>query len=284
MSHLNATRKGWQNEHLGLFILSKFAFCANPVTVSDDLGSDFFCCLFETRTEKGIEVALPLNSFAIQLKSSPKPFDVSNKIEYLSRLEIPFFVGVVKRLKLSIYSGEYLPLFFSEKGNPRKLHMQLVNRGRLSLSQRYSEFAPGKFRLRCPRVVTVRASTSKVEIKKVVRNLNELCARIHGNIATRRTDEHVYAIPGKAAYLIMAGPGSAKVFRRNFYWRLAEVFYNFVWLIERQPKRFDPHEAEIYIGLFKTLRIYGAEMPRVTVKRYRQLVALMRSWNRSQRK
>lgn len=274
MPHLNATRKGWQNEHLGLFILSQFAFCASPVTISDDLGSDFFCCLFQTSMSRGTEVVRPLNSFAIQLKSGAKSFDASDKIGYLSELEIPFFVGVVKQMTLTIYSGEYLPLFFSQVGLPDKLRLQPVNRQMVSLSRYYERFGSGKFRLLCPYVATIKARSSKIDIKKVVRGLRTLCTRIHGNIATRRTEEHVYSIPGRHPYLIMAGPGSVKVFRNNFYLRLAEVFYNFVWLLENRLQGFDIDEARIYVHLFRAIRNYGAVMPQITIKRYLQFIAM----------
>lgn len=272
MSHLNATRKGWQNEHLGLFILSQLAFCASPVTISDDLGSDLFCCLFRTSTEGGKEVVRPLNSFAIQLKSGAKSLDASNKVGYLRELEIPFFIGVVERLGMTIYSGEYLPLFFSKAEPPRKLRLKPVNR-RVSASHFFESFGPRKFRVLCPRVLTLEARASKAAINKAARRLHELCRRIHGNIATRRTEEHVYSIESRRPYLIMAGPGSARVFRDNLYLRLAEAFYNFAWLLKNRPKSFRPAEAQIYIDFFHGLGKCRARMPRITKKMYRVFVA-----------
>lgn len=52
MSYLASFRKGWESENLARFILSRFAFVAHPSTVSDDIGSDFFCTLFEVKREK----------------------------------------------------------------------------------------------------------------------------------------------------------------------------------------------------------------------------------------
>ncbi len=273
MPHLNATRKGWQNEHLGLFILSKFAFCASPVTVSDDLGSDFFCCLFEIRKLRETEVVLPLSSFAIQIKSTPKPFDVTDKIGYLSELEVPFFVGVVERstLTLSIYSGEYLPLMFSEKGLPRKLRIKLVNRS-VSLSRYNERFGRKRFRILFPRVATISAGAPEADIQKVVQVLQALCRRVQSNIATRRTEEHVYSIPGRHPTYVMAGPGSVKVFRDNFYKRLAEAFYNFDWLRKYQPRRFDLGEVQIYDAFMRKLKNYGVKMPALVKKRHRALI------------
>jgi hypothetical protein len=269
MPHLNATRKGWQNEHLGLFILSKLAFCASPVTVSDDLGSDFFCCLFKIGKQRDTEVVLPLSSFAIQIKSTTGPFDVTDKIRYLSELEVPYFVGVVERptLALSIYSGEYLPLIFSEKGLPRRLRIRLSNRS-VSLSQYNERFGHERFRILFPRVATVRARASTADIRRVVQVLQKLCRRIQGNIATRRSEEHVYSVWGRHPTYIMAGPGSVKVFRDNFYKRLAEVFYNFDWLRQYQRRRLDPGEVQIYDEFFRKLKKHGAKMPALVRKRH----------------
>ena len=55
MSYLATFGKGRQNEHLGLFILSRFVFVANPVTVSDDLGSDLFCNLFTVKRRRTVQ-------------------------------------------------------------------------------------------------------------------------------------------------------------------------------------------------------------------------------------
>jgi hypothetical protein len=277
MPHLNATRKGWQNEHLGLFILSKFAFCASPVTVSDDLGSDFFCCLFEIGKLRHTEVVLPLNSFAIQIKSTTASFDVSGKIRYLSELEVPYFVGIIERstLALSIYSGEYLPLIFPEKGMPKRLRIKLVNRS-VPLSQYNERFGNKKFRILFPRVATVRAGASTTDIRRVVQVLQKLCRRIQGNIATRRSEEHVYSLRGRYPTYIMAGPGSVKVFRDNFYKRLAEVFYNLDWLRRFRRSRLDLNEVQIYDEFIRKLTKHGAKIPLLTRKRHRALMRALR--------
>lgn len=124
MPHLGKLHKGWENEHLASFLLSRISFVANPVTVGDDVGSDFFCTLFEVSEADQL---FPRNSLAIQIKSSKDPVDATSKIEYLEKLELPFFVGVVdqNKLRLSIYSGEYLPILFSHYGIPQGLKLSL---------------------------------------------------------------------------------------------------------------------------------------------------------------
>lgn len=120
MAQLGRFRSGWENEHLASFLLSRIAFLANPITVADDIGSDFFCTLFEVVE---VDSLFPRSSFAIQIKSSRGKIDAKKQIEYFEKLELPFFVGVIDQgsLKLSIYSGEYLPILFSHFGRPQAL-------------------------------------------------------------------------------------------------------------------------------------------------------------------
>ena len=58
----------------------------------------------------------PAKLFTIRVKSSTSEVPVDNKIDYLLRLELPFFIGVVRQSPpaMSIYSAELLPLLFSE--------------------------------------------------------------------------------------------------------------------------------------------------------------------------
>jgi len=65
MPHLERFRKGWENEHLATFLLSRLSFVANPVRVGDDLGTDLFCTLFEVAEGE----LFPRNSFAVQAKA-----------------------------------------------------------------------------------------------------------------------------------------------------------------------------------------------------------------------
>jgi hypothetical protein len=62
VAQLGRFRKGWENEHLASFLLSRIAFVANPLTVADDIGSDFFCTLFEVFNGDSL---FPRNSLAI---------------------------------------------------------------------------------------------------------------------------------------------------------------------------------------------------------------------------
>src|ERR1051326_5106929 len=130
MPQLAATRIGWENEHLAAFLLSRVAFISNPITVADDIGTDFFCTLFERVRRTKCELLFPRNSFAIQVKTSGSKIDMTGKIEYLEKLEIPFLLGIIdrSRLRMSIYSGEFLPIFFAEHKTPKKFRLAPVQK------------------------------------------------------------------------------------------------------------------------------------------------------------
>jgi hypothetical protein len=73
---LASPHKGWENEHLATFLLSRIAFVAGPVTVADDIGTDIFCTLFEVGKHKGQDVLLPRSSIESQhytLVTTPRP-------------------------------------------------------------------------------------------------------------------------------------------------------------------------------------------------------------------
>lgn len=90
MAHLIKIRKGWQNEYLAEFILSKFCFVAKPLSVGEDIGTDLFCNIYQVVNDIYLQ---PRSSFCIQIKSNDRKFDISKNTDYYLNLEIPFFVG-----------------------------------------------------------------------------------------------------------------------------------------------------------------------------------------------
>jgi hypothetical protein len=88
--------KGWENEHLATFLLSRLSFVASPITIADDIGTDLFCTLFDIAEHKGQPVLLPRRSIAVQIKSSREPIDIVPRLDYIARLEIPYYIGVCR--------------------------------------------------------------------------------------------------------------------------------------------------------------------------------------------
>jgi len=212
MPHLGKFRKGWENEHLALFLLSRISFVSNPVTVADDIGSDFFCTLFEVGDGDQL---FPRSSFVIQIKSSKDKIDATGKIAYFEKLELPFFVGVVDQssLKLSIYSGEYLPIFFAHYGIPQEFKLSLQDTA--VTFDDYCEVKPGdKYTLRMPHLLDLEGQEDSDAIVSKGQHLIQLCSRMLQNVSSRHNCEYVFHL-GDGRVVIVAGSGSAQTFRNN---------------------------------------------------------------------
>ena len=259
MPYLYSFRKGWENENLARFILSKFSFVAHPSTVSDDIGSDFFCTLFQIQRKRKHDYLTPKNSFAIQIKSDTANIDVSNKLQYLSDLEIPFFVGVIDRdnSKLTIYSGEYVPALLSYK-RVRELEIELCE-GRFKNNAYFTESGNGRYILRFPKTMEIKADVAPKELQEHSKILCDVCSSIHKNIASRKSGEYIFQFElGRPSNEIcvraFAGKDSVKVFRENFLKRFTEVFSNLKWVYEHFPRKFNEKEFKIYEQLFYDLK------------------------------
>ncbi len=260
MSHLLKFRKGWQSEHIAKFILSKFSFIAEPSTVADDLGTDFFCTLFNIQAG---EYLVPQNSFAIQIKSNRKNIPITKKASYIQGLEIPFFVGVVNRKKLTlrIYSGESIPHFFSTYTDLVTTHHHraviklledndYTNRGHNFISY---DSAKQECYLEFPKIVELNAD---YDYKADAQKLNELfyvCSLIQFNLSSKMTHSYFYYLHGHKGVNIYAGKDSAQKYRDNYIRRLAEVFLKLDWLYDNKKAEFDYDEFKIHKSTYLML-------------------------------
>lgn len=261
MPHLYTFRKGWTDENLARYILSKFSFVANPSTVSDDIGSDFFCTLFQIQRKGRHDYLIPKNSFAIQIKANAKRLDLSKKVQYLSDLELPFLIGVVnrKRLQVTIYSGEYVPIFLSQIGPGRlkKLKGELCDK--VEISKYFTQPQIGSYVLKFPKITEFRADFEYKELNPGVELLSQVCSLIHKNISSRRSGEFLFDLIDHGppittkAIKILAGPDSFQVFRNNFLKRLSEVFYNLEWIYHNRRNDFKKEEFRVFEKLFNQL-------------------------------
>jgi hypothetical protein len=287
MPHLYSYRKGWESENIARYLLSRFSFTAHPSTVSDDIGSDFYCTLFQTQKTGNKKYLIPKNSFAIQIKSNIEIIDMSDKISYLVDLELPFFVGVIDRdhLSLSMYSGENLPMFFSLKGDHhdiKNLSIELSEIDVIGLDKFYYEKGKQDYVLRFPKISDIKADFHEEELKIVVDNLCEICSFIQRQIASKNNFEYIFDLRGTSPprVEILAGVGSMKFFRENFFKRLAEVFKNLQWLYYNYPARFKQEEFTVYETFYYQLqKLYGELPPYVTVPFHSLLNCLEESNN-----
>jgi hypothetical protein len=101
--------------------------------------------------------------------------------------------------------------------------------------------------LNCYHVCTFSVDEGRDEIRAKVKHLLALCQRAVNNIGTRRVEEHIYQLDDESEnFHIVAGCGSVDHFRDNIYRRLAEAFYNFEYMLNRDPKLFNLAEFRIY--------------------------------------
>jgi hypothetical protein len=261
MPHLASFRKGWESENLARYLLSRFAFISNPVSVSDDIGIDFFGTIFLHQKIGGRQYLLPKNSFSIQIKSSGKEFDVTDKIEFLNDLELPYFIGIINRetVSMRIYSGEFVPFFFTKVGVPLKLKLNLTDTTNTDMKEVfYERITEGSYKLLFPFIIEIEVTDEPNELIRKVREFSELCDVIHRNISSKNMQEYIFEIFRNPDFVyIFAGSGSEKVFRDNFYKRLAEVFYNLEWIVNNHPETFDLNEFLIYDDVYKKLFNYN---------------------------
>lgn len=261
MAHLARFRTGWQNETLAQYILSKFAFVARPVSIADDVGTDFFCTLFRKAESDAL---LPITGFTIQVKShrdvksKRHKLDITNKVPYLKDLELPFFFGVVdnSKLALCIYSGELIPPFFSFRGSPKKLTAVLGDRK----SYEHHRTPKDEYELDFPKVGELSVSTSESALDEFVASFTDLCLLMRRNLSARNNREYVFETPepnGDLRLRVYAGPDSAKTIRGSFIKRLAEVFFNLKQQLVQSPASFSMQEFQAYERLYIELKEVG---------------------------
>jgi len=262
MSHLYSVRTGWEGERLAHYLLSRFSFVAQPTTIADDVGSDFYCTIFDI-VESTPPMVEPRTSFAIQVKSNSNKVEMHNKVRYLQHLEIPFFLGIVDQTaaELRIYSAEHFSMMSAVYGYPEKLWLRPVESCSPQTPYEGGSAQAG-VTLNCYHVCTLTASEGRDQIRPKVDQLLKLCRRAVNNIGTRRVEEHIYQLDDAGTqFSIVAGCGSISHFRDNMYKRLAEAFYNFEYMLRSEPDKFSRAEFQIYERFYLALAAsYGRPM------------------------
>ena len=190
--HLATFRKGWQSENLARYILSNFTFVAQPSSIADDIGSDFFCTIFDKIIHGKRDYLIPKESFAIQIKSNNRTFSIDGKIEYIKSLNIPFLLGVIDKenQELNVYSGEYLIPFFVDEPEPKKVKIKLCQYD--SNNEPYF-IQSDTFIVNFPKLVTIGINTAAPSFRDDVNTISEACRTISGNITRRNSREFIFA-------------------------------------------------------------------------------------------
>lgn len=244
---LARTHVGWENEHLATFLLSRVSFVASPVSVADDVGTDLFCTLFERVFHGETELLVPRSSLAAQVKSSRQCVDVTKQLDYLGRLEIPYYLGFIDQeaLSLDLFSGRYLPLLLSYRG--ARIRLALVPVDKLG-KQLIRDHGGGSYELECPRVVTLHARDGRAESQQKAELILADVAQGLKAVASRTSCEYIFDAPD--GLRIFAGKDSVTTFRENFLARYAEALANLTWLY-RNGRCVDEKEVDAYLSIFE---------------------------------
>ena len=237
MPHLIKIRKGWQNEYLAEYLLSKFCFVAKPSTIGEDVGTDFFCVLYEVIQNQFLQ---PKFSFAIQIKSNRKRIDISKNADYYADLEFPFFVGVMnqKKNKINIYSGEGITHFFTLIGNPTHKHNSKWYKPENKIYLDYYDSPidrkelfttnDNSFVIKLPYIGSLDGSSTDDKIIELKKELTRVSNLIQKNISGLKNGSYVYEYYS-GEKVIYAGLTSVNTYKENFSLRLAEAFSNLKW-------------------------------------------------------
>lgn len=258
-------RQGWQSENLAKYLLSKVAFVSQPVTISDDVGSDFVCTLFEIEKIGTQDYLIPRNAFAIQTKSDSrnKLYEITDKEPYIRQLEIPFFWGIVDKTKgkITIYSGEFFEIFIHTKGGVEREKGQKLF---LKLTDVRDESVPfykedNSYYILFPKVIEISTNSDSKKINKEM--LFKTCSLMLKNIAARIKEAYILELFSGNLFIIY-GPNSAKACRSNFYKALAETFKNLPFLYTQAENKVEIRkEFEIYKRLFNDLYLMQKPLP-----------------------
>ncbi len=281
MSHLLKFRKGWQSEHIAKYVLSKYSFIAEPSTIADDLGSDFFCTLFKIENEQYL---LPKNSFAIQIKSNKRDIDITKKISYFKNIEVPFFVGVVSKanLTLKIYSGESICHFFTTSRLPDcKIKIHLVDTEPTNpLVVKKEDVCFLNFHY----ILELNGDFDYHKSPKEIDKLFNICSLIQGNLSNKRSGRFIYTRYDpdgiQARMIAYTGSHSAKTYKLNFMLELMNAFLNLKWIYEYASPCHDKlmREFKIYEDAFNKIeKEFDKPMPTFSMleNSYRSLKKLL---------
>jgi len=280
MSHKKTFRAGWQSQNLARFLLYKFAFLAEPVQVADDIGIDYFCTIFDTQKRGPDADLIPKSSFAIQIKSigRAKVIHLTKYLPYLAALEIPYFIGIVNRLNLSlsIYSGELLPALFAYRGLPKTLKAELCENSKLKAdySNWHKELSKGSYNLLFPKVADISAGIDENKIEKEVKAIKSRCTVMQKNLAAIMNKEFILRSAIDDRYLLFAGQESYRYCENNFLERLIEVFYNLNWAYSAIPQEKQKIEKKylLFEKIYEELRQYLSDnrLPNIVEDTYLQ--------------
>ena len=284
-------RKGWEDEHLAKYILSKFCFVSEPSTPGDDVGSDIICTFFKrekqikSNTKGEEEVYLyPEISFAIQIKNKNdyiynKGITIKkNNSSYLNHIEIPYLVGLIDQNKstLDIHLGESIPHFFSYFGDNITQNFGIVIKPKIPSKNKNAQKNNQFFKqclknihLNFPFFDSFEAKYNyELDNDEKVSKLKIACKAIQENISSKKNNEFFFFainyenkkgvmdndLDNGRKLWIYTGSGSAQTYENNLFKRLTEALLNVAWKCRNKDVLYLYKIPEFDIKEFYTLK------------------------------
>ena len=167
-----------------------------------------------------------------------------------------------------------MPAFFSYKGSIEKLQIELCEH--VDFRKYFAESGTNDYILKFPKVSEMNVDATPEELERKVQTLCEVCTLINRNISSCKSGEYILIFKQGDDYRhkIFAGSGSAKVFRRNFIERFAEVFHNLLWIFQNDRSSFDIEEFSLFENLLHQMGdLYEEELPQYLVAPFLSLKA-----------
>ena len=125
----------------------------------------------------------------------------------------------------------------------------------------------------CPLVASFSPNLTDESIKKRSTLLKAIASRVQRNISAKVSEEYIFSVGENGQIpLIMAGPGSNKVFRENFKKRLAEALFNLSWIHSQPNHHLNMDEYNFYLNIYREMQKVDPFLPEYLTKIFKKLV------------
>jgi hypothetical protein len=172
-------------------------------------------------------------------------------------------------------SGESIPHFFSNFGNPStlshypKTYIKLVEER--NNAKLYSNDS-NNYYLYCPKIIVINANFEYENNIEILNPFKNVISIIQKNISAKKSSEYLFDYIDSPGINLFAGSGSVQTYRENLCKRLSEAFYNVEYIFNSSGEKL-VDEFKIYENTLLELdKVYG-ELPYYLVQVYKSVKA-----------
>lgn len=275
--HLDSYRQGWQAQNIAKVLLSQFSFLSEPVNIGDDIGSDFYCTIFEKIPINSNKNLLPTNSFLIQIKSAgsiSELLDISKYLPIFRQMDLPFIIGIVnkKELSMSLFSGELLPHFFALNGDVNCLYAEFIDKPKkrsdgdswLNYIEWWKNISEDKNKLVFPKITEISLFQDEITFQNNVKEFSEICKTISKNLTSFGNQNFIFqdTITKFPIFYTRSSNEWTEGIETDIQIRLAEMFYHIFFLSSKGEEEKERSNTlfKIYANLYNQLSLSNQEI------------------------